>query len=452
MTIPAFFLEPRSLLERWADVLMHPELLHGVSALPDPLARLKAITRWYLSGWHYKTVGVKKPFNPIVGETFACAWPHADGSRTQYFAEQVSHRPPISAIYFENAAHHISCNAHVWTKGQFQAPQTTKSILDGACSALRREAGSRARAARHAAHRADPNRPSRPSPSPAVLRLTNLDEEYYITFPTFNCHNLLIGTMRLEVGDSARIVCKRTGLSATLDFHQLTMFSAADRLNSVAVKLVRDGGKGGEEVLVKLHGHWDKQIFETLPTGEEEVRAGRGGGRGAHAGAHDPILPPPPFPAQLFLDIASLPVAAKHVLPVSEQGPWESRRLWQHTTAALGTRPAVDWMAVEREKGQLEEEQRLLACHARAGSAEFRAWPTKCFATRAVRDETTGATRELFAFTGAPAAGAPPLDVLALSRDLPDERGGRGGAGAVADVVAATRGVKLSAARAKDWA
>lgn len=32
---------------------------------------------------------MKKPFNPIIGETFACYWKHEDGSRSQYFAEQV---------------------------------------------------------------------------------------------------------------------------------------------------------------------------------------------------------------------------------------------------------------------------------------------------------------------------------------------------------------------------
>lgn len=33
VTIPAFFLEPRSLLERMADTMMHPDLLLGVSKL-----------------------------------------------------------------------------------------------------------------------------------------------------------------------------------------------------------------------------------------------------------------------------------------------------------------------------------------------------------------------------------------------------------------------------------
>ena len=46
VTIPAFFLESRSLLERMADTQMHPDLLLGVSAMADPVDRMKAITKW----------------------------------------------------------------------------------------------------------------------------------------------------------------------------------------------------------------------------------------------------------------------------------------------------------------------------------------------------------------------------------------------------------------------
>ena len=205
VTIPPFFLEPRSLLERMADLMMHPELLLGVSRLADPLARMAALLRWYLSGWHYKTVGVKKPYNPIVGETFACAWKHEDGSRSQYFAEQVLHRPPVSAIHFENRPHDVSLSSHVWTKSQFQAPQTTKSILDGGC----------------------------------LLTLTNLGEEYFMTLPTYFAHNLLIGTLRMEVGDSTHIICVKSGLRCDVDFHQRSMFSS-ERLTGVEVRALAE--------------------------------------------------------------------------------------------------------------------------------------------------------------------------------------------------------------------
>lgn len=55
VTIPAFFLEPRSLLERMADTLMHPDLLLAAVKEDDPVERMKGLVKWFLSGFHYKT-------------------------------------------------------------------------------------------------------------------------------------------------------------------------------------------------------------------------------------------------------------------------------------------------------------------------------------------------------------------------------------------------------------
>lgn len=55
VTIPAWFLESRSLLERLADMLMHPDLLIAASKAPTPEGRIKGVVRWFLSGFHYKT-------------------------------------------------------------------------------------------------------------------------------------------------------------------------------------------------------------------------------------------------------------------------------------------------------------------------------------------------------------------------------------------------------------
>ena len=108
-----------------------PSTVCSIPKQPTPYARMKAMARWFISGFHFKTQGVKKPFNPIIGETFACMWKHPDGSYSQYFAEQVSHRPPVTALYFENRKNHVVGNAQIWTKSKFAAPQTAKSILVG---------------------------------------------------------------------------------------------------------------------------------------------------------------------------------------------------------------------------------------------------------------------------------------------------------------------------------
>ena len=47
----------------------------------------------------------KKPFNPVIGEHHICYVDHGDGDITEFVAEQVSHHPPISALYVKNAKH-----------------------------------------------------------------------------------------------------------------------------------------------------------------------------------------------------------------------------------------------------------------------------------------------------------------------------------------------------------
>jgi hypothetical protein len=56
----------------------------------DAFTRMKGIVKWYLSGFYKKPKGLKKPYNPILGETFRCYWKHPNGSRTFYLAEQVN--------------------------------------------------------------------------------------------------------------------------------------------------------------------------------------------------------------------------------------------------------------------------------------------------------------------------------------------------------------------------
>ena len=368
---------------------------------------------------------MKKPFNPVIGETFACMWKHEDGSRSQYFSEQVAHRPPVSAIYFENRRHGITASAHVWTKSQFSAPQTVKSILDGVCLlhfAELDEVRAAAAAARSATKghslppRNDP--PTRaPSPRPAA-------QEYYITFPTYYAHNLLIGTLRTDIGDTAHIICSKTGLRADIDFLQMGVLSPAERLFGVeglvrrmpeghaAAALKKAGwftrGSTPEgEPVAAVSGHFTKSLFWT-PTGGAQ---------------------------QLLLDIAKAPVAPKYVLPQELQGPWESRRLWRFAAADLLVRPKVDWASVDHEKAQLEEEQRLVPCHAaKPGAAGFEEWPTKKFHLVKVPDLVAGGEREVYLYDGFDrkkrADDAAESNLLALSRSLPDPRGGLKGAGA----------------------
>lgn len=221
VTIPSFFLEDRSLLEKLADMMMHPEEFIKVPELDDPEARMVQMAKWYLSGWHYKTVGVKKPYNPIVGETYSCMWKHKNGSTSQYFAEQVSHRPPMSALYFENRTAGLVINAQVWTKSKFKAPQTAVSILDGG----------------------------------ADVHCLKHKEVYRLTFPTFYAHGLLFGTLRMEVGDKTQIICEASGFQADFEFKQKPMFGGSYHIVTGTISNTSTG-----QVLYEINGKWNEDF------------------------------------------------------------------------------------------------------------------------------------------------------------------------------------------------
>ena len=86
------------------------------------------LLKWYLSSWHYKAHGCKKPYNPIIGETFSCVVDTAE-SRVSYVAEQCSHHPPVSAFYLENQKKQYCANGYVWTKSQFTGNSAMSSMV-----------------------------------------------------------------------------------------------------------------------------------------------------------------------------------------------------------------------------------------------------------------------------------------------------------------------------------
>lgn len=138
VTLPTFILERRSLLEMYADFFAHPEdFIHG-SEVSTAEERFVSIVRYYLNAFYpaRKSGVAKKPYNPILGETFRCRWtvpgvpladekttsgpfPGSDVNQVTFLAEQVSHHPPISAFYAEHPAKKISLSAYIWTKSSF---------------------------------------------------------------------------------------------------------------------------------------------------------------------------------------------------------------------------------------------------------------------------------------------------------------------------------------------
>lgn len=151
--LPAFILEKRSLLEMFANFLAHPDLFLSISCGTTPEERIISFVEYYLTAFYEGRKGVvaKKPYNPIIGETFHCSWnvpkdrvkpvrtntascglkgqASSECYRLKFVAEQVSHHPPVTSFYCECKEKKVCVNVHVWTKSKFMGMSVGVSMV-----------------------------------------------------------------------------------------------------------------------------------------------------------------------------------------------------------------------------------------------------------------------------------------------------------------------------------
>ncbi|KAI8345295.1 hypothetical protein EDC96DRAFT_521683 [Choanephora cucurbitarum] len=222
ITLPTFVLEPRSLLEKLSDFMSHPELLVKASKTTDPVQRFVEVCRFFLSGWHVKPKGVKKPYNPVLGEFFRCEYKLKDGVKAMYIAEQVSHHPPVSAYYYTLPELGIFVKGEAHPKAKFLG-NSAATIMQGY----------------------------------SRITFSELQNETYeITNPNVYARGILFGKMVMEIGDQSVVRCASSGLVCELDFKSKGFFSG--QYHSVSGKIKREST---QEVLYEISGIWTEELF-----------------------------------------------------------------------------------------------------------------------------------------------------------------------------------------------
>lgn len=311
VVLPTFILEKRSLLEMYANFMAHPDLFLSISAGSTPEERMVRFVEYYMTAFHEGRKGTvaKKPYNPVLGETFHCSWEvpqdrvcplrtennprtnheatgaGSDCYRVRFVAEQVSHHPPVSGFYCECAERGMCVNTYIWTKSKFMGMSVGVSMV-----------------------------------GEGVLYLRDHGEEYVFTFPSAYARSILTVPW-VELGGKVTISCAKTGYSANVTFHTKPLYGGKVHRVSAEVKQNSSG-----TVVCKAQGEWNGMLEFIYSSGETKV-----------------------------IDTNKLPVIRKTIRPVDKQGQTESRRLWQHVTAAL-KEGNVD-LATEH-KHVLEEDQR----------------------------------------------------------------------------------------------
>ncbi|XP_064602023.1 oxysterol-binding protein-related protein 8-like isoform X2 [Liolophura sinensis] len=274
VVLPTFILEPRSFLDKLSDYYYHSDLLSEAVLQEDPYTRMKCVCRWYLSGFYKKPKGLKKPYNPIIGETFRCYWKHPKTkSRTFYIAEQISHHPPVSAFYVTNRQDGFNISGSILAKSKFYG-NSLSAILDGT----------------------------------AKLTFLKRGEDYFITMPYAHCKGILIGTLTMEFGGKVYIDCPKTGYRCELEFKLKPFLGSGGASNRVAGKI-----KLASDTLATIEGHWDMDIYiKDKNTGTVEQFWN----------------PTPDIKAQRL---------KRYTVPLEVQGDMESERLWKQVSDAVIT-------------------------------------------------------------------------------------------------------------------
>lgn len=89
--------------------------------------------------------------------------------------------------------------------------------------------------------------------------------------PAFAGTGLFIGTLRMQLIDKLQLRCQQTGYRADIEFHGKPLFGGD--YNRVTAVIYRN-----DQVIHRLHGHWDSAFYLTGPAGENVEP--RGGVRG----------------------------------------------------------------------------------------------------------------------------------------------------------------------------
>ncbi|KAI1376285.1 hypothetical protein F4677DRAFT_445543 [Hypoxylon crocopeplum] len=307
VVLPTFILEPRSMLERITNFMCHPEMLLPIPHIEDPVERFVSVVKFYLSGWHIKPPGVKKPLNPILGEVFSCYWDLPDNTRAYYISEQTSHHPPKSSYFYMAPDHHIRIDGTLKPRSKFLG-NSAASLMEGI----------------------------------AVLTLTNRGknrkqgERYWLTQPNMYARGILFGNMKYELGDRSLVQCPELGLTADVEFKTKGWVSGTYNAIGGTIKDDRTG-----QIIFELSGFWNEEMFiKDLRNGHKDM----------------------------FFDARKVKPSKPRVRPIEEQDERESQKLWQKTAQAVKER---NHELATDEKTKVEDQQRDEAASRAAAGVEW---------------------------------------------------------------------------------
>lgn len=426
ISIPASLLEPIPNLEYW-HYLERPDYFAQINDYEDPLHRMLALVRWWVSKdikhVHGKLI---KPYNSVLGEQFLCRWqvavPALDGhGGTKDFIDfkpddQVSQpNNPSNSIAEEDEDDAVK-DSETADEDDFHDAvdddynQSLESVLVRAVmeqishhppvSAFHYECPSRGIEARGVDQLAIGFtgtsvkinsgdwangvfiKLKRPNPSLATTTTTTTyssssfeDEEYHITLPTAHVNGWLRGSLYVSLSDHCIISCPKTGYSCVLEYKEEKWLGKAKcEVEGKIYYQVPKPGASLEDYFFCSGNTADSEVDKQLKkkTRKEQVKKifqnhqVVGDISGSWKGEIFYTLSD--SNPKLLVDISKIRGIPKIVRPLNEQSPLESRNIWKELTEALIAR---DFTTASRAKLAVEDAQRKLANERKQKEEDF---------------------------------------------------------------------------------
>uniref|UniRef100_A0ACD6AHZ1 Uncharacterized protein n=1 Tax=Avena sativa TaxID=4498 RepID=A0ACD6AHZ1_AVESA len=229
--LPATFNLPKSQLQLYGEGVYCDggDYLNRCALGKDSLERLTAVVAWSISTTRPPIFGFA-PYNPVLGETH-----HVSSGSLHVLLEQVSHRPPVSALHATDDGGNVEL---LWC--QSPVPKFNGTCIEATVDGWRQ------------------------------VKLPKVNETYEV-----DCPNLLIRLLpapSIEWSGTVRVVCKDSGLEAELSYHRSNSFLGMGGDGRCVKGKVFRSSSESQETLYEIDGHWDRTVsLKDVQSGEVSV-------------------------------------------------------------------------------------------------------------------------------------------------------------------------------------
>ncbi|GAC97147.1 likely oxysterol-binding protein [Pseudozyma hubeiensis SY62] len=217
ISFPVSFNCPLSLLQAAAEEYEYAsDLLDRAGKCEDWVERISLVGAFAVSGYaSTKLRASRKPFNPLLGETFECV---REDKHLKFLAEKVVHQPPVVAFYAEGKG----WKAQGWSavKNKFWG-KSLELIPEGS---IRLEFGD--------------------------------GDVFSIQKPSSFMRNLLAGNKYLEHVGELTVTNESTGQRAVIEFKEGTMWGGSNSRNGVEGKVY----DANDSTVTTLKGKWSDNL------------------------------------------------------------------------------------------------------------------------------------------------------------------------------------------------